>query len=449
MSEEGLRAATEKMREAGVAKEAIDTFAHYYEQLEGGASGMIPESEIEPVSELPKAAELPDPPDGGSGAMAKAVMIRLNGGLGTSMGMTKAKSLVEVKDGLTFLDIIVRQVLELRRAHDARLPLVLMNSFATRDDTLKALERYEDLPVDGLAPDFLQSKEPKIREDDLLPVQWPDDPDLEWAPPGHGDLYVALKVSGMLEALLEREYEIAFVSNSDNLSADLDPKLAAYFLDSGAPFLMEVVPRSSADRKGGHLARRREDERLILRESAQTPPDDTRASQNVQLHRFSNTNNLWVNLVALDRVLEERSGVLGLPIIVNEKTVDPSDSSTPAVFQLETAMGAAISVFEEAQAIEVSRVRFAPVKTTNDLLVVRSDFYELTEDYHVVPAEGREPGSIFVDLDSEHYKLLPDFDARFPAGPPSLVHAQRFVVRGDVTFGPQVAIEGEAELESG
>jgi UTP--glucose-1-phosphate uridylyltransferase len=449
MSEAGLKAAVEKMREAGVADEAIDTFAHYYKELEGGASGMIPESEIEPVSELPKAADLPDPPDGGSAAMDKAVMIRLNGGLGTSMGMTQAKSLLEVKDGLTFLDIIVRQVLELRRTHDARLPLVLMDSFATRDDTLRALERYPDLPVDELPLDFLQNMEPKLRaDDDLMPVEWPDDPDLEWAPPGHGDLYVALKVSGMLEALLERGYEIAFVSNSDNLGADLDPTLAAWFLDSGAPFLMEVVPRSSADRKGGHLARRREDDRLILRESAQTPEEDTRASQNVQLHRFSNTNNLWVNLVALDAVLRERSGVLGLPIIVNRKTVDPSDSSTPEVFQLETAMGAAISVFDDAQAIEVSRVRFAPVKTTNDLLVVRSDFYVLTEDAHMVPADGRQPGSIFVDLDPDHYKLLPDFDARFPAGPPSLVHAERFVVRGDVTFGADVRIAGESEVEA-
>jgi len=440
MSEEGLRAASEKMRADGVADAAIDVFAHYYRELEAGATGMLPEADIEPVADLPRADDLPDPPDGGKEALGRTVMIKLNGGLGTSMGMTRAKSLLEVKDGLTFLDIVVRQTQQLG------VPLALMNSFATSEDTKRFLrERYPDADV----REFLQNKEPKLLVDDLAPAEWPADPELEWAPPGHGDIYVALQASGMLRSLLDDGYEAAFVSNSDNLGAVLDPKLAAAFLDSRAPFLMEVVPRTKADRKGGHLARRREDGRLVLRETAQTPEEDREALQDVGRHRYGNTNNLWVNLVALDRVLGERSGVLGLPVIVNRKTVDPSDESSPEVFQLETAMGAAIEVFDGAEAIEVSRTRFAPVKTTNDLLVLRSDFYTLTEDVHVVPADGREPGSIFVDLDPDHYKLLRDFDARFPAGPPSLVRASRFVVRGDVTFGPDVAVEGETELESG
>ena len=440
MSEEGLRAASEKMRADGVADAAIDVFAHYYRELEAGATGMLPEADIEPVADLPRADDLPDPPDGGGEALGRTVMIKLNGGLGTSMGMTRAKSLLEVKDGLTFLDIVVRQTQQLG------VPLALMNSFATSEDTKRFLrERYPDADV----REFLQNKEPKLLVDDLVPAEWPADPELEWAPPGHGDISVALQASGMLRSLLDDGYEAAFVSNSDNLGAVLDPKLAAAFLDSRAPFLMEVVPRTKADRKGGHLARRREDGRLVLRETAQTPEEDREALQDVGRHRYGNTNNLWVNLVALDRVLGERSGVLGLPVIVNRKTVDPSDESSPEVFQLETAMGAAIEVFDGAEAIEVSRTRFAPVKTTNDLLVLRSDFYTLTEDVHVVPADGREPGSIFVDLDPDHYKLLRDFDARFPAGPPSLVRASRFVVRGDVTFGPDVAVEGETELKSG
>ena len=440
MSEEGLRAASEKMRADGVADAAIDVFAHYYRELEAGATGMLPEADIEPVADLPRAADLPDPPDGGKDALGRTVMIKLNGGLGTSMGMTGAKSLLEVKDGLTFLDIIVRQTQQLG------VPLALMNSFATSEETMGFLrERYPDADV----REFLQNKEPKLLVDDLAPAEWPADPELEWAPPGHGDIYVALQASGMLRSLLDDGYEAAFVSNSDNLGAVLDPTLAAAFLNADAPFLMEVVPRTKADRKGGHLARRREDGRLVLRETAQTPEEDREALQDVGRHRYGNTNNLWVDLVALDRVLRERSGVLGLPMIVNRKTVDPSDQSSPEVFQLETAMGAAIEVFEGAEAIEVSRTRFAPVKTTNDLLVLRSDFYVLTEDVHVVPADGREPGSLFVDLDPDHYKLLREFDARFPAGPPSLVRASRFVVRGDVTFGPDVSVEGETELESG
>ena len=161
-------------------------------------------------------------------------MLKLNGGLGTSMGMTKAKSLLEVKDGLTFLDIIARQILEARSRLGARLPLVLMNSFATRDDSLAALQRWPDLASD-VPPDFVQSKEPKIRADDGQPVEWPDNPSLEWAPPGHGDVYPSLVGSGMLDALLEHGYRYLFLSNSDNLGAVLDPRILAWIAREEIP----------------------------------------------------------------------------------------------------------------------------------------------------------------------------------------------------------------------
>ena len=301
------------------------------------------------------------------------------------MGLTGAKSLLEAKDGLSFLDIIARQVLALRAEHDARLPLVLMDSFSTREDSLAALAAHEDLDV-GLPLDFLQNKEPKLRVDDLTPVEWPDDPALEWCPPGHGDLYTALVTSGMLDALLERGFEYAFVANSDNLGAVLDPRILAWLRAEQIPFLMEVTDRTEADRKGGHLAKRREDGRLVLRETAQTPEEDLEALQDISRHRYVNTNNLWVDLRALDAAMRERDGVLGLPMIRNEKTVDPSDKSSPAVYQIETAMGAAIEVFEGARALRVPRTRFAPVKTTDDLLALRSDAYELTDDARVVLA---------------------------------------------------------------
>ena len=132
-----------------------------------------------------------------------------------------------------------------------------MNSFATRDDTLAALERYPELPVDGLPLDFLQGKVPKLREDDLEPVSWPADPALEWAPPGHGDVYASLATSGMLDVLLERGYRYLFLSNSDNLGAVLDPRILGWFAEQGLPFVSELTDRTESDRKGGHLARRR------------------------------------------------------------------------------------------------------------------------------------------------------------------------------------------------
>jgi UTP--glucose-1-phosphate uridylyltransferase len=367
-------------------------------------------------------------------------VLKLNGGLGTSMGMTHAKSLIEAKDGLSFLDVLARQVLGLRRRSGARIPLVLMNSFYTHEESIEALARHEGLESD-VPPDFVQHKEPKIRVDDLMPVEWPDDPSLEWCPPGHGDLYTALLTSGMLDALLEHGCRYAFVSNSDNLGAVLDERILAWVAGEAIPFAMEVTDRTEADRKGGHLARLRGDG-YVLRETAQTPEEDLGSLQDITRHRFVNTNNLWVDLRVLAEVLRARAGVLGLPLIVNRKTVDPADKSTPEVFQLETAMGAAIGVFDGALPVRVPRQRFSPVKTTEDLLALRSDAYVLADDTRVELAPSRGGRPPVVDLDDEYYKLLRDFDARFPEGAPSLVECERLAVEGDATFGRGVVVRG-------
>ena len=437
-----MSAATEKMRGEGLPETAIDTFAHYEELLRQGDQGTLPESELEPLDHVHGADELPEPDES---ALERAVVLKLNGGLGTSMGMTEAKSLLEVKDGLSFLDIIARQVLHLRESHGAQIPLLLMNSFATRDDTLAALERYPELPIEGLSLDFVQGKVPKLLADSLEPVEWDADPSLEWAPPGHGDVFTSLATSGMLDTLLERGYEYLFLSNSDNLGASLDPRILTWFAREELPFLSEVVDRTEADRKGGHLARRREDRGLVLRETAQVPDEDQDAFEDIQRHRYFNANNIWVNLRALKSALDERDGVLGLPMIVNKKTVDPRDGSSPEVLQLETAMGAAIGVFDGAAAIHVPRARFAPVKTTSHLLVVRSDAYELADDWTVRLAPGRDDAPI-VEL-SDDFKLLPDFEAHFPSGPPSLIDDERLEVEGDVRFGRDVRVRGRVHVE--
>src|SRR3954454_760154 len=441
----GLQASIDKMRRDDVGDAAVQAFADAYERLREGETGVLAESEIEPVDELPDAEELPGGDEAAGGALDHAVVIKLNGGLGTSMGMTGPKSLVEVKDGLTFLDIIVRQVLGLRERTGARLPLVLMNSFSTRAASLEALERHAGIRAD-VPLDFVQNKVPKLLADGLEPAEWPDDPALEWAPPGHGDLYAALVTSGMLDELLDRGYRYAFVSNADNLGAVLDPRILAWVAAEEVPFAMEVADRTEADRKGGHVARRRDGGGLVLREIAQTPDEDVDAFQDVSRHRFFNTNTLWVDLEALRALLDARDGVLGLPMIVNRKTVDPSTKSSPEVIQLETAMGAAIDVFDGARALRVPRTRFAPVKTTNDLLAVRSDAYVLTDDARVDPAEGRD-GPPLVDLDDEHFKLPPDFEARFRSGAPLLVGCDRLTVKGDVEFGADVVVRGAVTID--
>lgn len=442
MSESGLDQARRKMHDGAVHATAIDVFTHFYRLLESGETGIIAEEEVDPLVDVPRQVDLDITGSVGRAALAQTAIIKLNGGLGTSMGMDRAKSLLTVRGEESFLDIIVGQVRHARAAHGVRLPLVFMNSFRTQDDTLAALAAHPDVAVDGVPLDFLQNREPKLRADDLTPVTWEADPSLEWCPPGHGDLYTALQTSGVLQALLAAGFRYAHVSNADNLGAAPDADLAGWFASSGAPFGAEVAVRTAADRKGGHQVVRKSDGRIVLRETAQTLPADADAAADISRHKYFNTNNLWFDLVALADELARSGGVLPLPIIRNTKTVDPADAASTPVIQIESAMGAAIEVFEGAVVLEVPRSRFLPVKTTNDLLVLRSDVYSLGEDYTltaVVPAP-------LVDLDAGYYKTIGAFDARFRAGAPSLVRASSLTVVGDWTFAAAVTAVGEAVL---
>ena len=443
MSDHGLALAQQKMTDAGVASQAIDVFSHYYRQLEQGVTGVIGEDSIEPLTDpdLLDSVEISDAD--AAAALAKTVIIKLNGGLGTSMGMDKAKSLLPVRDGKSFLDIIVEQAVSARETYGASLPLIFMNSFRTQDDTLAALARYPDLEVDGLGLDFLQNSEPKLRADDLTPVEWPADPTLEWCPPGHGDLYTALLASGVLARLVAAGYKYASVSNSDNLGAAPNARIAGWFAASGAPYAAEICRRTAADRKGGHLAIRKADQQLILRDTAQTAPEEMHYFTDEFRHPYFHTNNLWFDLERLATTLAERNGVLGLPMIKNAKTVDPADSSSTPVIQIESAMGAAIEVFEGATAIGVGRERFLPVKTTNDLLLLQSDVYEVGPDGLLTRVADPAP---LVDLDSKHYKTIGKFAERFPAGAPSLKQAASLTVRGDWLFEEGVVVTGAATL---
>jgi UTP--glucose-1-phosphate uridylyltransferase len=437
--EKQLAELVDKMESEKVSEVAIRSFVHYYRKLVAGQTGALPESEITPLETLPDAELLDDGiEDRGLEEMKKSVHIVLNGGLGTSMGLSGPKSLLPVRDGLTFLDIIIRRCLS------AGIPLVLMNSFATRKASLERVGRYVSRD-DRAVIDFVQHKIPKVDRHTLGPVRLDADPSLEWCPPGHGDLYPALWASGALDELLERGHRYAFVSNADNLGGYVDPAILGYMVENGMTFLMEACDRTRVDRKGGHLARKR-DGTLSLREAAQCPESDLSSFQDVTLHRYFNTNNIWVDLESLAELMNERNGVLGLPMIRNEKTVDPRDPGSTPVYQLETAMGSAIEVFDSPSAIRVSRDRFAPVKTTSDLLRVRSDASELTEDLRLVPNPAREEAPPIIDLDYRYYGRIDDFERRFPKGPPSLLRCQSLRVIGDFYFGGNIRIEGEVEL---
>jgi UTP--glucose-1-phosphate uridylyltransferase len=437
-----VAAVVAKAEAGGIHGAELAALRRRLRQLGEQDAGLLPSEVLQPLADLPRLDELPEPSPGQAReVLDRLVIVKLNGGLGTSMGLSGPKSLLEVKPGVSFLDVLARQVLALRERHNARLPLVLMNSAVTRDPSLQVLRRYKDLSVPGVPPDFLQGREPKIRAGDFQPVQWPADPELEWCPPGHGDIYPALAESGTLDALLGAGLRYAFVSNSDNLGALADVRIAAWLAAEQVPFALEAVRGTSADRKGGHLACYQD--RLVLRETAQVPDGDD-SFTDVDRWRWYNTNNIWLDLHALKDLQAADPAAPDLPLIVNRKTVDPRDPESTSVVQLESAMGAAIGSIPGARAIYVPRSRFAPVKTTDDLLLVRSDAYELTGDGRMRPGfDGQEP---VVTLDESYYKLLPDFERRFPAGAPSLRRCRRFEVQGDVTFGANVAAVGEVRV---
>ncbi|MEN9936461.1 MAG: UTP--glucose-phosphate uridylyltransferase [Chloroflexota bacterium] len=444
-SEANFAPFAERMRAAGLADIVIENFRHYYETLAAGSTGFIPESSITPVEHAPTLAGLAEYAAQGVGMLGRAAVLKLNGGLGTSMGLERAKSLLVARDGLSFLDIIARQNLALRQAHACDVPLLFLNSFNTDEDTRAALAAYPDLQGE-LPLTVMQNKVPKVLQETLAPIEWPADPDLEWCPPGHGEVYVVLRTSGALDALIARGYEYLFVSNADNLGATLDPAILGYLARHRVPFLMEVARRTEADKKGGHIARNAEG-RLILREVAQCPEADLTHFQDVERHRYFNTNNIWVHLPTLRATLDEYGSVLKLPMIRNAKTVDPKDGASPKVYQLETAMGAAIEVFPGAQALHVTRERFMPVKLCSDLLALRSDVYTMGDDFRLRPNPDREHEAIAIELDSKYYKLVDDFEARFPATP-SLVGCERLSVQGDILFEQGVTVRGTVRVSN-
>ena len=439
-----------RMSADGAPPLVVDAFLEAFRRWIDGDLGTIPGSALADIGPLPRLEQLDEFDPAAESAIPKTIVLTLNGGLGTSMGLDRAKSLVVAKNGLSFLDVVVRQIQFLRNRCRAPLPLLLMNSFSTDADSLAAIAANHPgfANVGGIPLSFSQHRVPKLDAVSRSPVSWPDNPAFEWCPPGHADVYHALQTTGLLDALLARGFRYAFVSNSDNLGALLHMGILGHVARTQVPFLMEVTARTESDRKGGHLARNLASGRLLLRESAQCPPGETDDFQNVRKHSLFNTNNLWINLEALRDMLAAAGGLPALPLIVNRKSVDPSRPDSLPVVQLESAMGSAISCFDDAGAIVVPRSRFAPVKTTNDLLAIRSDLYAIGPEHQVALHPRRFSPPPDVRLDPRFFKNLADFEARFPSGPPSLLQCDSLQVDGDVFFGANVRIEGHVHLRN-
>jgi len=429
------------MKKEGIKPIVIDTFVYYYEKVFAGEKGFIYDKDIRPVNsdEIENARDVSEYADAGEKALKHVVMIVLNGGLGTTMGLAKPKSLIRAKNDRTFLEIILKQ------AERFNVNLCFMNSFSTHYDTISALSTIKPSRLPKL---FLQHKFPKILRHDLAPANWPENRHLEWNPPGHGDVYTALLTSGTLQQLLDEGIRYAFIANLDNLVATIDKSLLGFFSEKGFPFMMEVAERIPVDFKGGHMARHKNGH-LILREAAQCPKREIEKCRDVSHYKYFNTNNIWLDLRFLKSLIEKQ-GTIKLPMIMNPKNLDPRNEFSPPVYQIETAMGSAISIIEEATAIKVPRSRFFPVKTCNELLAVRSDCFLFSDDNQLIvnPEREQNDNNIKINLDQRYYGKIDMFNKRFANGIPSLIDCESLKIIGDVLFEENIKIKGNVVINN-
>ena len=358
--------------------------------------------------------------------LSKLAVLKLNGGLGTSMGCVGPKSVIEVRDGNTFLDLSVRQIEYLNRKYDADVPLLLMNSFNTDADTAKIIKKYQGHRI--RVKTFNQSRFPRIYKDSLLPVPETYDDSLEaWYPPGHGDLFEALVQSGELDALLAQGREVLFVSNGDNLGATVDTKILDHMIETGAEYIMELTPKTRADVKGGTLINYQGEVRLL--EIAQVPKEHVEEFKSIKKFKYFNTNNLWINLRAIKKLVE--ANAIEAEIIPNQKSISHGKSDVN-VLQLETAVGAAIRHFKGAHGVVVPRSRFLPVKTCSDLLLVKSDLFYL------------EHGALRLDPTRDGFSnplIKLGFQSRIPYIP-KILELDHLTITGNVTIGKGVQLKG-------
>ncbi|KAJ8248068.1 hypothetical protein GJAV_G00237900 [Gymnothorax javanicus] len=370
----------------------------------------------------------------------KLAVVKLNGGLGTSMGCKGPKSLISVRSENTFLDLTVHQIQHLNKTYNTDVPLILMNSFNTDEDTTKILQKYTHHGVK--IHTFNQSRYPRINRESLLPVATDmgmtgENADV-WYPPGHGDIYASLYNSGLLDQLIAEGKEYIFVSNIDNLGATVDLHILNHLMSQPngkrCEFIMEVTDKTRADVKGGTLIQY--DGKLRLLEIAQVPKAHVDEFKSVSKFKIFNTNNLWISLPAIKRLQVQTA--TDMEIIVNPKlqTIDGGLN----IIQLETAVGAAIKSFDHALGINVPRSRFLPVKTTSDLLLVMSNLYSLESGSLTMSKKREFPTTAHVKLGTA-FTQVQEYLTRLESIP-DMLELDHLTVSGDVTFGKHVSVKG-------
>ncbi|EFO96774.1 hypothetical protein CRE_17186 [Caenorhabditis remanei] len=364
----------------------------------------------------------------------KLAVIKLNGGLGTTMGCTKAKSLIEVREGYSFMDLAVLEHQRMCETFGVDTPLYLMNSFYTDDDTKAYLAEkgYNKVKT------FVQSKCPRLDAATNLPIeddtqQWGDD---AWCPPGHGNIFQSLQNTGVLDQLISEGREIIFVSNIDNTGANTSFQIVQLMIDQNVDYVMECTQKTHVDVKGGTLIEI--NNQMMHLEMPQVPPENLPDFCSTKVFKIFNTNNIWVNLNAVKKLLPD----IKSEIIVNKKNVRGRE-----VLQLEFSIGGCIKNFPNALCVHVERNRFRPVKNLGDLLSLRSSLCDLDRETFKIHHNHEMGVPPVISLDASIYTSVDEVDKRFPH---SLImkHCTEFNVVGDVHFGKNIQLTGKVTVES-
>lgn len=416
---------------------AINQFSDLFFQLELGLKNSFTSKDLMPVSlkdpVMIPFEEVQNFNYVGNNLIDQLVVLKLNGGLGTTMGCTFAKSCITIdtEKSWTFLHYIQHQIDSFNKIRQTHIPIWYLNSYKTHRETEKVLgaNQFNSL---------IQNKFPRI--DNSLPFQripftYPNEPEEDWNPPGHGDIYTVMEISNWLTDQLKANKKFVFISNSDNLGATPDLGILGLMAARNIDFLMETTPKTEADRKGGSLIYNKN--KINLVEIAQIDQSDPEAMDIFQSLPVFNTNNIWISIPKLLELIQDKA--IQPTLIQNTKNI-----LEKPVIQLESAMGAAIKSFENAASLVVPRNRFIPVKSTSDLLLLQSDYY-IKDEFGIIRIHPERPAAIRDIIPAiklgRSYQTTSDFHKRIPTVP-SMMLVTQLELEGEVWFEPQVKLIG-------
>ncbi|XVF56735.1 hypothetical protein PTKIN_Ptkin06aG0144200 [Pterospermum kingtungense] len=388
---------TKKDGEKGVGRKAREGAERTSESKMGSAKDevlVIPYDNLAPISgDIAENKQLLD----------KLVVVKFNGASGKNMGFSGPKSLIEVKNGSTSLDLIVNQIQSLNSKYGSNVPLLLMNSRRTHNDSLKVLDKYSSSMVE-IHP-FSQGEQ---TQQELSANEEGED---EWYSSDHGAQFLSLLNSGTLDLLLSQGKEYALVINPDNVAAVVDPKILNHLTQNSIEYCMEVTPTTSTGLMNFMASSLQG--KFKLEDFTSNPTQSL-----VKKFKFIDTRNMWIDLKAIKRLI---------------------DNNALKLDELST-----LKLFEKSIGITIPQSRFLPLNSTSDLLLLQSDLYTFAEGALVHNELRTSPTNPSISLGAEFEKIS-DFKSRFKSIP-SIVRLDSLEVTGDVWFGADIALKGRVVI---